>query len=302
MDALRFNSAESIWDLHSQPPLFNLYGAFFGRLFHPDHLWYMHYSDMVLGSLLSGMMWFIALEFSGSRPLAFVTALALSLNPALVLYEAYPLYTLLAAFLLVLTLFCLALFSLGKRWGPRYLLILMPIISWLGTLMLDATLRILRAGWRYAGSALFVLLFILGTYRNTYLGTVSLRDDYGERVLPALDLVQQHESRVVAVARQWISQELEAASDRKPVFRIQESEDLTTLGAGLFDQWHSGFLHLTLDYQERPTDLQFLSDDRHLMIKSGELGQYGSYLACEAAIGEHEATGRGSWDVHSAHP
>jgi len=136
-----------------------------------------------------------ALEFSGSRPLAFVTAL--SLNPALFLYEAYPLYTLLAAFLLVLTLFCLELFSLGKRWGPRYLLIPMPIISLLATLMLDATLKISKAGWRYAGSALFVLLFILGTYRNTYLGRVSLRDDYRERVLPALDLVQQHESRVV---------------------------------------------------------------------------------------------------------
>ncbi len=117
MEALRFNLVESIWNLHSQPPLFNLYGAFFGRLFYPDHLQYMHYSNMVLGSLLSGMMWFIALEFTGSRPLAFVTALALALNPALFLYEAYPLYTLLTAFLVVLTVFCLVLFSSGKRWG-----------------------------------------------------------------------------------------------------------------------------------------------------------------------------------------
>jgi len=124
MDALRFNLAESIWNLHSQPPLFNLYGAFFGRLFYPDHLQFMHYSNMILGSLLSGMMWFVALEFSGNRPLALVTALALSLNPALFLYEAYPLYTLLAAFFLVLTLFCLALFSREKRLRYLYAFVL----------------------------------------------------------------------------------------------------------------------------------------------------------------------------------
>lgn len=175
----------------------------------------------------------------------------------------------------------------GKQWGPRYLLILMPIISLLAALMLNATLKSSKAGWRYAGSALFLLLFILGTYRNTYLGTVSLRDDYRERVLPALDLVQQHESRVVAVAHQWISQELEAAFEQKTFFRVQEREDLAMLGAALFDQGHRGFLYLTLDYQERPTDLHFLSDDRHLMIKFAELGQYGSYLIYEAAIGEH---------------
>ena len=116
------------------------------------------------------------------------------------------------------------------------MLILMPIISLLAALMLNSTLKISKAGWRYAGNTLFLLLLILGVYRNTYLGTINLRDDYRERVLPALDLVQQHESRVVAVAHQWISQELEAAFEQKTFFRVQDRDDLAMLGTALLDQ------------------------------------------------------------------
>jgi len=190
----------------------------------------------------------------------------------------------------------------GKQWGPRYLLILMPIISLLAALMLDATLKSSKAGWRYAGSALFLLPLILGAYRNTYFGTVSLRDDYRERVLPALNLVQQHDSKVVAVAHQWIGQELEAAFEQKTFFRVREREDLVTLGTALLDQGYQNFLYLTLTYQERPDDLQFRLGDRLFDIEFSELGQHGSYLIYGAAIGESQATGERGEGVCCSYP
>jgi len=38
IESLRFNLWESIWNLHSQPPLYNLYGAFFAKVCYPNHL------------------------------------------------------------------------------------------------------------------------------------------------------------------------------------------------------------------------------------------------------------------------
>ena len=67
IEALRFNLVESIWNLHSQPPLFNLYGAFFARVFYPNYLQAMHYSNIILGSLLSSMMYGIVLQFTQNR-------------------------------------------------------------------------------------------------------------------------------------------------------------------------------------------------------------------------------------------
>ncbi|MFH1927524.1 MAG: hypothetical protein ABIK79_05045 [Chloroflexota bacterium] len=179
IEALRFNLLESIWNLHSQPPLYNLYGAFFARIFYPNHLQAMHYSNIILGSLLSGMMYGIVLQFTQNRRLSFLTALALALNPALFLYEAYPLYTLLAAFLLVLTLFCLALFSLGKRCRYLYafvlglnLLIMTRSLDHVVILLVGIPIACVLAGWNWrkvlVGSIIISSLSV-GWYGKNYV-------------------------------------------------------------------------------------------------------------------------------------
>jgi len=104
------------------------------------------------------------------------------------------------------------------------------------------------------------------------------------------------------VAHQWISQELEAAFEQKTFFRVQEREDLAMLGAALLDQGSREFLYLTLTCQERPDDLQFLLGDRLSDIEFSELGQYGSYLTYEAAIGKSQATGGRGEGVCCSYP
>jgi len=51
-EALRTDLWMSLWNLHSQPPFFNLYGALLLRLSPAHHLQLMHYANILLGSLL----------------------------------------------------------------------------------------------------------------------------------------------------------------------------------------------------------------------------------------------------------
>jgi len=125
VDLIQTDFWNSLWHFHAQPPLFNVYGAIFIKLFFPAHLQYMYLANIILGSLMSGMLFKILIQFSGSIKFSFVAAFISALSPALILYEAYPLYTLLTAFLVTSTVFCLALFCKSRNSRYLYLFVLM---------------------------------------------------------------------------------------------------------------------------------------------------------------------------------
>ncbi len=106
LDALRTDLWRSLWFLHAQPPAFNLYGGILAKLFHPYHLEALHTINVLLGGLLSALIYLMAVHFTSRRSVAVVWAVILSLNPSLYLYEAYILYTLISAFLVVLNVSC----------------------------------------------------------------------------------------------------------------------------------------------------------------------------------------------------
>jgi len=164
---------ESIWYLHSQPPLYNLYGAFFFDFFPADPVQAIHYANILLGSLLSGMIFSILREITRAPYFALVVALLIALNPALFLYEAYLLYTLLAAFLVVLSVFFLARYSRTRKLiyifltilginllvltrSVYHLFVLVPVIllgvvlartEWKKVLVVGALISMLAGGW-----------------------------------------------------------------------------------------------------------------------------------------------------------
>jgi hypothetical protein len=107
-DLLRTQALTSIWHLHSQPPLFNAYGAIFFKLAPVRPLEWMHYGNIVLGSVMSGMMYSILYAFTRSRRVSIVAGVLLLLNPSVYLYESFILYDLLSAFLVVLSIYALA--------------------------------------------------------------------------------------------------------------------------------------------------------------------------------------------------
>jgi hypothetical protein len=103
IDLLVTDLWRSLWYLHSQPPLFNLYGAFFFNLFPKDPLGVMHFTNIFLGSLISGMIYLILIAVTGKRFLSTVASMVIALDPSLFLFEAYILYDLLTTFLVVAT-------------------------------------------------------------------------------------------------------------------------------------------------------------------------------------------------------
>ena len=124
LDLLKNNLLESIWYLHAQPPLYNLYGAVFAKICYPYHLECLHYTNIILGAILLVMLYWILLYLVQNKLISFVAALLFALYPSLFLYEAFMIYTLFASFLVALSVFCLVLFQLKKQAAYLYLFIL----------------------------------------------------------------------------------------------------------------------------------------------------------------------------------
>lgn len=109
-DLLLKNPFESLYYLHAQPPLFNLYGAVFFKLFPSHALEFMQYTNILLGACISGMFYLVMDSLTPHKWLSFAVALLLALDPSLFLFEAYILYDILTLFWIVASAAALALF------------------------------------------------------------------------------------------------------------------------------------------------------------------------------------------------
>lgn len=108
MDAMQNNLWESLLNLHAQPPLYNLYGFLIHHLVGPEHhLVGQHYVQILLGSFMCAMFYPLLHHIIRRPRIAFCAALLIALNPVIFLYEAFILYTLLTAFLVVAALYAL---------------------------------------------------------------------------------------------------------------------------------------------------------------------------------------------------
>jgi hypothetical protein len=101
-EELRARPLQALWHLHAQPPLWNALNAPLIGLFgahHPEALQTLH---IALGSAMAALAVLAAARLTGSLIAGTVAGALVALDPAVVLYEAYALYELLCAFLIVL--------------------------------------------------------------------------------------------------------------------------------------------------------------------------------------------------------
>lgn len=148
LDALRTAPLESLWWLHSQPPLYNLYGALLAGVCYPQHMQCMQYANMLMGAGAVAAAYVVGLHVIGRPRLALILAVLLAMSPALFLYEAYPLYDLPVYALVTLSVFCLVRFRVTRR--PR----------WLYTLVFIVNLLILARGLYHLLLLLVVIPFV----------------------------------------------------------------------------------------------------------------------------------------------
>jgi hypothetical protein len=129
VDLLRNDLWRSIWFLHSQPPIFNFYGAFFFNFFPDMPMQMMHYSNILLGSLVSGMTFLLLYILSRRMILSFFVGILIALDPGIFLFEAYILYDLLTLFLLIASTTAIACYS--RTLNSRYLFLFIGLLSML---------------------------------------------------------------------------------------------------------------------------------------------------------------------------
>jgi hypothetical protein len=127
----------------------------------------------------------------------------------------------------------------GKQFGPRHLLHAAPILWLIAAVQWH---RWGPCGW--LGGALrasAVALLALGSFANAYQGTRALYRDYDGRVLPALRVLREDPSPVVAVGHQWMAQELEALIGDKAFFLTDDDEELRLLAKALLARGQQRF-------------------------------------------------------------
>jgi hypothetical protein len=100
---------ESLWYLHSQPPLFNLLTGLLYQFFSPQSKVYQ-FLFLVVGLFLGLALYWLGLRLGLRRWLSALLAAWFMVSPATVLYENLYFYTYVVAFLLVLSALALSRF------------------------------------------------------------------------------------------------------------------------------------------------------------------------------------------------
>lgn len=111
MHLLKEDFFSTLLHYHAQPPLLNVYGLIMRRLFGSAQLSATHNFQIILGALMSAMIYSILRHLTAKPRLSFAVAVLMAFSPALFLYEAFILYTLTAGFQVVLFVYMLVKFK-----------------------------------------------------------------------------------------------------------------------------------------------------------------------------------------------
>lgn len=176
---LKTKLIESLWYLHSQPPLFNLFAGIILQVFPHNYAIALEYTFKLFGLLQSLLLYLSLYRLSNKKSVAFVVATSFALLPSFLLYENWFFYTFIAMCGLSCSVFLLIQFLKTNRviWAIAFfscLAILCLTISmfhlvWL-ILIIILCLKLLK-GYRtkiIVGS-LFPLLLVTGWYTKNLI-------------------------------------------------------------------------------------------------------------------------------------
>ncbi len=178
----------------------------------------------------------------------------------------------------------------GKQWGPRFLLILVPVVSLVTAVEVSNLYRKSNLIGKYWLCILLTFLSIVGMQKNIIEGTNFL---YRNTIntIPAVRFLNKSTLQMVAISHQFVGQTLEPAVDKnKSFFKVDNEQDLIKLSQALIQQQQLKFTYIC--YPNRlcnlpkaePDNLQFTQGDRQYQIKMFEVGNFGKYPIYEVFI------------------
>lgn len=178
----------------------------------------------------------------------------------------------------------------GKQWGPRFLLILVPVISLVTAIELDYISKRNKTIGKYWFYFLLTFLIIIGIEQNILQGTEFLQRNT-RNIEPAVNFLKQDNNQIVAISHQFVGQALELSTTRDKIFfKVENGQDLIKLSKTLIEQQQPQFTYIC--YPNRfcnlphiePSNLRFTQGDRQYQIKINKLGRFGKYPIYEIAI------------------
>ncbi len=176
----------------------------------------------------------------------------------------------------------------GKQWGPRYLLVVIPLLVFACSYQLHTAMTHRRAPVRWVYGAVFLVTLALGVARNTYQGPLHLVRDYRERVRPALERLRRSDTGYIAVSNQWYALELTALCDERAFFWPRKPRDEMTLARRLRENGVTEFLYVTIPGHRDGEHRRFYRDEQRKVVPVylKTLGVFGRYEIFEGRIGE----------------
>ncbi|MEO1125313.1 MAG: hypothetical protein AAFW84_13015 [Cyanobacteria bacterium J06635_15] len=181
----------------------------------------------------------------------------------------------------------------GKQWGPRFYLILVPLVSLVVAQQLQQAMSGMRGVGRYVPLALFATACLMGTQINLYgstlgqqanpiYGSVPLSENH-ERIGAAIIALADNPDPYVAMSHQFVAQQFWAALPQKIFFRTDTTEAVKTLAAGMAEQGIDQFLYVCYPHRDCPTPeesasaLQFDLGGQLAQLDFSLLGEFGLY-------------------------
>ena len=126
-ELLRTHLAQSVWYLHTQPPLYNLFLGIVLKLFPGHEGLAFHAVHLALGLIFVLALYLLLVGFSLPRKAAAAIALLISVSPAIILYENRLFYD--YPTLVLLTVAALAAQRLARRPTPAAALVLASLLA-----------------------------------------------------------------------------------------------------------------------------------------------------------------------------
>jgi hypothetical protein len=170
---LRHDLWSSIWYLHSQPPLYNLFCGLLLALPRSFQVPVAASCFLVLGAAFAVATYLLALELRLPAWASATVALLVVLNPATILYENWLSWSYPAAVFVTVGAYLLARFLRDRRWGwgvgafGCFAVVLLDdsVFQWIWLVLLPVGLVLVaRVGWRRIASVAVVPLLVVGAW------------------------------------------------------------------------------------------------------------------------------------------
>ncbi|BAU63380.1 dolichol-phosphate mannosyltransferase [Stanieria sp. NIES-3757] len=178
----------------------------------------------------------------------------------------------------------------GKQWGPRFLMILTPIITLITAIALNNFINYSQGLTKYSIFVLLGILMIWGIHQNIYQATLVLQKN-NQATAAAVDFLQKDSHKFVAISHQFVGQALEpAVNGNKIFFRVDEQANLIKLGQALTTKQQREFIYIC--YPNRacdlpklnPENLFFNQDNNQYKLQFLDLVKFGKYPIYQVEI------------------